>query len=151
LCGAEVRLADIDSENFNIDINVIPFPYPDLYYDAVIPVDCFGTPNNYTAIKQLFPDSLIIGDNAQGFGTIGIETGMPDMYCTSFHPSKPLNCWGDGGMVFTNNKDYYEKLLSIRNHGKGIDKYHAERVGMNGRMDTIQAAVLREKLKDYPE
>ena len=95
----------------------------------------------------------IIEDAAQSFGGVfdGVRAGaLGDIAITSFFPSKPLGCYGDGGAVFTNNEEYAETIRSLAHHGKGSNKYDNIRIGMNSRLDTIQAAVLLEKLKVLP-
>ena len=123
---------------------------------AIIAVDLFGLPANYPAL-QMIADKYglkIIEDAAQGFGgeINGQRAGsFGDIATTSFFPAKPLGCYGDGGAVFTNNEQYAELLRSYRVHGKGKDKYDNVRIGMNSRLDTIQAAILLEKLAAFPE
>jgi dTDP-4-amino-4,6-dideoxygalactose transaminase len=127
---------------------------------AIIAVDLFGLPADYPAI-QTIADKYglkIIEDAAQGFGgSITDEHGnekkagsFGDIATTSFFPAKPLGCYGDGGAIFTNNDEYAELLKSYRVHGKGQDKYDNVRIGMNSRLDTIQAAILLEKLAEFP-
>lgn len=122
---------------------------------AVIPVDLFGQPADYQAILPIAEAEglWLMSDAAQSFGaklnnravgTYGVATA------TSFFPAKPLGCYGDGGAVFTDDDELIEILRSIRIHGQGSDKYENVRIGMNGRLDTIQAAVLIEKLKIFP-
>ena len=96
---------------------------------------------------------MVLDDACQGFGGVykGKTIGsIGDASATSFFPAKPLGCYGDGGAVFTDDSELYEKMTSIRVHGKGDNKYHNVRLGLNARMDTIQAAVLLEKLKIFP-
>ena len=96
----------------------------------------------------------IIEDGAQGFGgSINCQKActFEDIATTSFFPAKPLGCYGDGGAVFTHNEDLAEVVKSLRVHGKGSDKYDNIRIGMNSRLDTIQAAILIEKLKAFPK
>jgi len=123
---------------------------------AIIAVDLFGLPADYHALRKLAGKySLkIIEDAAQGFGgeIEGQKAGsFGDISTTSFFPSKPLGCYGDGGAIFTNNDEYAELLKSLRVHGKGKDKYDNVRIGMNSRLDTIQSAILLEKLNAFPE
>ena len=118
---------------------------------VIITVDLFGLPANYPAIKQIAKkhDLRIIEDAAQGFGgKIGTiyATNFGDIATTSFFPTKPLGCYGDGGAVFTQNDEYAEIIDSLRVHGKGANKYNNIRIGMNSRLDTIQAAILLEKI-----
>ncbi|SFP18094.1 DegT/DnrJ/EryC1/StrS family aminotransferase [Enterovibrio norvegicus] len=123
---------------------------------VIIAVDLFGLPANYPQIEKIAKKySLkIIEDTAQGFGgTIeGKKAGsFGDIATTSFFPAKPLGCYGDGGAIFTNNDEYAELIRSYRVHGKGSDKYDNVRIGVNSRLDTIQAAILIEKLKIFPD
>jgi dTDP-4-amino-4,6-dideoxygalactose transaminase len=127
---------------------------------AIIAVDLFGLPADYPAIQVIANkyDLKIIEDAAQGFGgSITDKNGnekkagsFGDIATTSFFPAKPLGCYGDGGAVFTNNDEYARLLRSYRVHGKGQDKYDNVRIGMNSRLDTIQAAILLEKLAEFP-
>ena len=128
---------------------------------AIIAVDLFGLPANYAEIEALAQkyNLMLIEDAAQGFGgSITDEQGntrkagsFGDIATTSFFPAKPLGCYGDGGAIFTNNDEYAELLRSYRVHGKGSDKYDNVRIGMNSRLDTIQAAILLEKLAVFPQ
>jgi dTDP-4-amino-4,6-dideoxygalactose transaminase len=123
---------------------------------CVMPVDLFGLPADFDAIKQIADTHglRIINDSAQGFGSTyhGRVTGsMGDITTTSFFPAKPLGCYGDGGAIFTNDADLAKLLDSLRIHGKGTHKYDNERVGMNSRLDTLQAAILLEKLAVYTD
>ena len=123
---------------------------------GVIPVDLFGQPADYDLIEPFCEREglWMLSDAAQSFGatykgrrvgTIGLATS------TSFFPAKPLGCYGDGGAIFTDSDELTEILVSLRIHGQGSDKYENVRVGMNGRLDTMQAAVLIEKLKIFPD
>jgi len=121
---------------------------------AIITVDLFGLPANHEAINAIAKKYAItvIEDAAQGFGGEhnGKKSGgLADIGCTSFFPAKPLGCYGDGGAIFTNNDDIAEKLKSIRVHGQGTDKYQNVRLGLTGRLDSIQAAVLLPKLEIF--
>ena len=128
---------------------------------AIIAVDLFGLPANYPEIEKIAKkyDLKLIEDAAQGFG--GAITDLKghtkragsfgDIATTSFFPAKPLGCYGDGGAIFTNNDKYAELLRSYRVHGKGSDKYDNVRIGINSRLDTIQAAILLEKLAEFPQ
>ncbi|MCP4325921.1 MAG: DegT/DnrJ/EryC1/StrS family aminotransferase [Alteromonadales bacterium] len=128
---------------------------------AIIAVDLFGLPANYPEIERIAKqyDLKIIEDAAQGFGgsitdekgTVKKAGSFGDIATTSFFPAKPLGCYGDGGAVFTNNDEYADLLRSYRVHGKGSDKYDNVRIGMNSRLDTIQAAILLEKLAEFPQ
>ncbi|PXF63039.1 DegT/DnrJ/EryC1/StrS family aminotransferase [Kangiella spongicola] len=123
---------------------------------AIIAVDLFGLPANYPELEKIAKkyDLKLVEDAAQGFGGAinGQKAGgFGDIATTSFFPAKPLGCYGDGGAVFTNNDEYAELIKSYRVHGKGKDKYDNVRIGMNSRLDTIQAAVLLEKLAEFPK
>lgn len=122
---------------------------------AIIAVDLFGLPANYPEIEKIAEKYglKLIEDAAQGFGgeINGQRAGsFGDIATTSFFPAKPLGCYGDGGALLTDNDEYAELLRSYRVHGKGKDKYDNIRIGMNSRLDTIQAAVLLEKLAAFP-
>ena len=118
---------------------------------AIIPVDLFGLPADYTGLDEIAKkDGLfVLSDAAQSFGArLGearVGTLAP-VTTTSFFPAKPLGCYGDGGAIFTNDAETAEVLRSIRAHGKGTGKYDIVRVGINGRLDTLQAAILLPKL-----
>ncbi len=122
---------------------------------AIIAVDLFGLPANYPEIQKIADkyNLKLVEDAAQGFGGEIDDKragSFGDIATTSFFPAKPLGCYGDGGAVFTNNDEYAELLKSYRVHGKGKDKYDNVRIGMNSRLDTIQAAILLEKLAEFP-
>jgi dTDP-4-amino-4,6-dideoxygalactose transaminase len=115
----------------------------------------FGQPANYDAILALAhaEDLFVLDDAAQGFGAVYKNRrlgALASVTATSFFPAKPLGCYGDGGAVFTDDDGLAQVMRSIRVHGEGRDKYDCVRIGMNGRLDTIQAAVLIEKLKIFP-
>lgn len=123
---------------------------------AIMTVDLFGLPADYFRIQKIADkfDLKIIEDAAQGFGgSINNQYAgsFGDISTTSFFPAKPLGCYGDGGAIFTNDDNYAELIRSYRVHGNGLDKYDNIRIGMNSRLDTIQAAVLLEKLRVFPE
>lgn len=160
LIGASPVFVDVDPETFNISVaglaaGVETAKGAGLKPRAVIAVDLFGLPADYAAI-QAFADEAglwILADAAQSFGaSIGTRKvgtfGLAS--ATSFFPAKPLGCYGDGGAIFTDDDALADLLRSIRLHGKGSHKYDAARIGINGRLDTIQAAVLIEKLKIFP-
>lgn len=122
---------------------------------AIIAVDLFGLPADFPALRQIADkyDLKIIEDAAQGFGgeINGKRAGsFGDIATTSFFPAKPLGCYGDGGAIFTGSDEYADLLKSYRVHGKGQDKYDNIRIGMNSRLDTIQAAILLEKIQAFP-
>lgn len=123
---------------------------------AIIPVDLFGLPADYDRIQGIAQkyNLAVIEDAAQSFGAEykGKRAGaLAELACVSFFPAKPLGCYGDGGMCFTDNDDYADILQSLRVHGKGRDKYDNVRIGVNGRMDTLQAAILLEKIRIFPQ
>ncbi|HEY5046872.1 MAG TPA: DegT/DnrJ/EryC1/StrS family aminotransferase [Rhizomicrobium sp.] len=123
---------------------------------VVMPVDLFGQPADYRALEAIAVREklLLLCDTAQAFGATldGRQTAnIGDAAATSFFPAKPLGCYGDGGCTFTNDDALAEVLRSIRIHGQGADKYENIRIGVNSRLDTIQAAILIEKLKIFPE
>lgn len=123
---------------------------------AIIAVDLFGLPADYPAIRKIADkyDLKVIEDAAQGFGgEINSKRAgsFGDISTTSFFPAKPLGCYGDGGALFTDNDEYAALLESYRLHGKGKDKYDNVRIGMNSRLDTIQAAILLAKLDAFPQ
>ena len=123
---------------------------------AIIAVDLFGQPADFISIRKIADkyNLKVIEDGAQGFG--GSINGkracsFGDISTTSFFPAKPLGCYGDGGAVFTDNDEYYALMQSLAVHGKGADKYDNVRIGYNSRLDTIQAAILKVKLKAFKE
>ncbi len=156
LLGATPVFVDIDPNTYNICPNSLSNTL--LNYNgnatprAIITVDLFGLPADYPAIKPIADEFglKMIEDAAQGMGgKIGDDYAgtFGDISTTSFFPAKPLGCYGDGGALFTPHEDIADKLRSLKNHGKGTHKYEHIRIGMNSRLDTIQAAVLIEKLK----
>ena len=161
LLGAEPIFVDIYESTYNINPNGIEKAIQEaerkgLVAKAIIPVDLFGLPARYRLIKDLAKKYglMIIEDAAQGFGgqIRGEKAGsFGDVASTSFFPAKPLGCYGDGGAIFTNNEELALRMKSIRVHGSGLDKYENVRIGINGRLDTIQAAILLEKLHIFDE
>jgi len=162
LLGATPVFVDICEDTFNLNPQQLDICIKEclnkkqLNPKIILPVDIFGLPANYIEIKKISNkyEIPIIEDAAQSFGSeiAGQKAGsFGDIATTSFFPAKPLGCYGDGGAIFTNKKLIYEKLVSIRNHGMGDDKYNNVRIGINGRLDTIQAAILLEKLKIFPK
>lgn len=159
--GATPVFVDSDEATFNIcpiDLEKriqVTIAEGKLTPKAIIAVDLFGLPANYPEIQKIADkyNLKLVEDAAQGFGGSidGKRAGsFGDIATTSFFPAKPLGCYGDGGAVFTNNDEYAELLKSYRVHGKGKDKYDNVRIGMNSRLDTIQAAILLEKLAEFP-
>ncbi len=161
LGGATPVLADVDADTFNIDPAscaraVETAKRIGLKPRAIIPVDLFGLPADHDAIAAVAAahDLLVLDDAAQSFGATykGRRLGTLAMAtATSFFPAKPLGCYGDGGAVFTDDEALAAKMRSVRVHGEGVDKYDAARIGLTARLDTIQAAVLLEKLKIFPD
>jgi dTDP-4-amino-4,6-dideoxygalactose transaminase len=123
---------------------------------AIIPVDLFGMPADYDALTPIAREAgmAVIDDAAQGFGALYNNRrigSLADITTTSFFPAKPLGCYGDGGAVFTDSDELAALIDSFRIHGKGSHKYFNERVGINSRLDTVQAAILIEKMAIYEE
>lgn len=163
LLGAQPIFIDTDPNTFNIDTDELEKAIMKVKEEgklnpkAVIPVDLFGQPADHEEISRIARTYglHILEDAAQGFG--GSINGkracsFGDISTTSFFPAKPLGCYGDGGAIFTDNEEYYKLLTSLRIHGKGTFKYDNVCVGMNSRLDTIQAGILLPKLhafKDY--
>jgi dTDP-4-amino-4,6-dideoxygalactose transaminase len=161
LVGATPVFIDIDENTYNICLQSLKRAIDQTIKDgintpkAIIAVDLFGLPANYPAIQEIADNYglKVIEDAAQGFGGAldDKKTGsFGDIATTSFFPAKPLGCYGDGGAVFTNNDDLASMIRSLRVHGKGMDKYDNIRIGLNSRLDTIQAAILIEKLSAFP-
>jgi dTDP-4-amino-4,6-dideoxygalactose transaminase len=161
LLGATPVMADVHAETFNLDPAsferaVAAAKRLGLKPRAVIPVDLFGLPADHDAIAVVAAGHglLVLDDAAQAFGATyrGRKLGaLAAATATSFFPAKPLGCYGDGGAVFTDDDALAVRLKSLRVHGEGVDKYETLRVGITGRLDSIQAAVLLEKLKIFPE
>lgn len=161
LLGATPVFADVNEETFNVDIaslkSAISVAHKQgLKPKAIIPVDLFGQPADHDLIAEAADaeNLFVLDDAAQSFGatykgrqlgTFGIATA------TSFFPAKPLGCYGDGGAIFTDDEEFAAVLRSVRVHGHGSDKYDNVRLGLTGRLDTIQAAILIEKLKIFPD
>jgi dTDP-4-amino-4,6-dideoxygalactose transaminase len=158
--GATPIFVDVDDITFNIDVEslekaiVQTLAEGKLTPKVIVAVDLFGLPANYPLVKAVAQkyNLLILEDGAQGFG--GSINGQKacsfgDIATTSFFPAKPLGCYGDGGAVFTNNDEWAQLMNSYRVHGKGTDKYDNVRIGMNSRLDTIQAAILQVKLRAF--
>ena len=158
--GATPVFVDVLEDSFNIDpvsleSAIAAAPSMGLKPKAVIPVDLFGQPADYRALLPITERHglKVLADAAQSFGAKldGKATGTwGDATATSFFPAKPLGCYGDGGAIFTDDDELAAVLRSLRVHGQGTDKYDNVRIGMNGRLDTIQAAVLIEKLAVFP-
>jgi dTDP-4-amino-4,6-dideoxygalactose transaminase len=161
LLGAVPIFADVLEDTFNIDPASIKAAIATaaergLTLRGVITVDLFGQPCDYDVIEGLVRENglWLVCDAAQGFGAAyrGRKVGcFGDLTTTSFFPAKPLGCYGDGGAVFTDDDAVAALLRSLRVHGQGQDKYDNVRIGMNGRLDTIQAAILLEKLAIFDD
>jgi len=174
LLGATPVFVDIEPATFNIDPDQLaialaavkdgrsknhPLPKSSkgvLTPKAVIAVDLFGLPADYARINRIAGEhgAIVIEDAAQSFGAEfnGKKAGaLAAVGCTSFFPAKPLGCYGDGGMCFTNDTQLAAVMDSLRVHGKGSDKYDNVRIGINGRMDTLQAAIVLSKFSIFPE
>ena len=162
LLGATPVFVDIDARTFNLDANRLDEAIRrvtsagQLTPRGIIPVNLFGLPADYDLINAIAAEHglFVFEDTAQGFGGEyrGRKSGtLADLSATSFYPPKPLGCYGDGGAVFTDDDALAEKIRSIRVHGEGLDKYDNIRIGLNARMDSIQAAVLKSKLTIFPD
>jgi UDP-2-acetamido-2-deoxy-ribo-hexuluronate aminotransferase len=159
--GATPLFVDVDETTFNMTPaslarGIATAKRLGLKPKALIPVDLFGQSVDHDAIGELARKEglFVLDDAAQSFGATyhGRKLGtLADATTTSFFPTKPLGCYGDGGAIFTDNDDLANTLRSIRVHGQGSDKYDNIRLGMTGRLDTIQAAVLLEKLKIFDD
>jgi UDP-2-acetamido-2-deoxy-ribo-hexuluronate aminotransferase len=152
LVGAKPVFVDIEPEYFNIDPNQVEAAITPRT-KAIIPVSLFGQMPDYTAINQIAAKYgvTVVEDAAQSFGAMqnGKKScSVTEISSTSFFPSKPLGCYGDGGALFTNNKTMADKMAAIRTHG-GLVRHHHPYVGMNGRMDTLQAAIILAKLPHF--
>jgi len=161
LLGATPVFADVDEATFNIDPKsferaIAKAKRLGLKPKAVIPVDLFGLPADHDALADIAAaeDMFILDDAAQAFGathkarplgTFGLATA------TSFFPAKPLGCYGDGGAILTDDDELAALLVSLRVHGHGKSQYDNVRIGITGRLDTMQAAILLEKLKIFPD
>lgn len=158
--GATPVFVDVDADTFNIDTIKLEQAIEKVLKEGkltpkvVVPVDLFGLPADYAVIQEIADkyNLLVLEDSAQGFGGAinGQRAGsFGDAATTSFFPAKPLGCYGDGGAIFTNDDQLASLLESLKVHGKGEDKYDNVRIGVNSRLDTIQAAILQVKLKAF--
>jgi dTDP-4-amino-4,6-dideoxygalactose transaminase len=157
LLGATPIFCDVREDTYNLDATSLAASVEAVLSEGsliprvVIPVDLFGLPADYSAVHAVAErfNLRVLGDAAQSFGAS--QDGKPvgslaEATATSFFPAKPLGCYGDGGAVFTDDDDLAAILRSLRVHGKGSNKYDTVRIGVNSRLDTIQAAVLLAKL-----
>ena len=162
ILGATPIFVDVYESTYNIDCDKLEVEIKKVVKEgklkpkAIIPVDLFGLPARYRLIDKIAQkyNLKVIEDAAQSFGgsirdkKVGV---FGDVAATSFYPAKPLGCYGDGGAIFTNDDDLAEECKAIRIHGTKKDKYNSEMIGLNGRLDSIQAAVLLEKLSIFDE
>ena len=162
ILGATPVFVDVYESTFNIDCEKLELEIKKVLQEgklkpkAIIPVDLFGLPARYRMINDIADkyDLKVIEDAAQSFGGSirGKKVGIfGDVAATSFYPAKPLGCYGDGGAIFTNDDSLAEECKAIRIHGTKTDRYNSERIGLNGRFDSIQAAVVLEKLTIFDE
>ena len=160
--GATPVFVDVCPDTFNISVESLRSAYDRVVSEGklrprvVVAVDLFGLPADYPSLRQFCDEYhlLILEDGAQGFG--GSINGrracsFGDISTTSFFPAKPLGCYGDGGAVFTDNDEWATLIDSYRVHGKGTFKYDNVRIGMNSRLDTLQAAILQVKLRAFAD
>lgn len=158
--GATPVFCDVEEDTFNMDPNSLTEQIEKVICEgklkpkAVIAVDLFGQPANFIELEAICKkhNLLLMEDAAQGFGG-GINgkkaCSFGDVSATSFFPAKALGCYGDGGAIFTDDEEMYKLLVSIRVHGKGSYKYENVRIGLNARLDTLQAAILLPKLHEF--
>jgi len=161
LVRATPVFVDVLNDTFNIDPDSLRAAIEmargaGLQPSGIMPVDMFGQPADYCALQEIAQEQglWILADAAQSFGAQfrGQRVGqITELTATSFFPSKPLGCYGDGGAILTDNDELAKCIDSLRIHGKGSDKYDNVRIGMNSRLDAIQAAILMEKLTIFPE
>ncbi len=161
LLGATPVFVDVDPHSYLLDLASLKAAQQTatrngLTPKGVIPVDLFGQPCAYTEINRFAREQglFVIADAAQSFGARlgGSRTGaLAELTTTSFFPAKPLGCYGDGGALFTDDDELADRLRSLRVHGKGKHKYDNINIGLNGRLDTMQAAILLEKLSIFAE
>lgn len=160
--GATPVFVDVDKATYNMDAAdledkiVKTLAEGNLVPKVILTVDLFGLPADYAKIRKVADTYrlFVLEDGAQGFGgKIGEKRACSfgDISTTSFFPAKPLGCYGDGGAVFTDNDEWAELMDSYRVHGKGKFKYDNVRIGMNSRLDTLQAAILKVKFKAFKE
>lgn len=162
ILGAKPVFVDVDEQTFNIDMKSLAQAHAASLKRgerprAIIAVDLFGLPADWKALND-FADAhklVLIADAAQSFGAITAKRRhvgtLAPITTTSFFPAKPLGCYGDGGAIFTDNDELAEVMRSIRVHGQGKEKYETVRVGMNSRLDTLQAAILMAKIGVFAE
>lgn len=160
--GATPIFVDVEKDTFNMDPIQLELQIEKILKEGkltprvVIAVDLFGQPADMCSIKKIADkyNMFLLEDGAQGFGgRIGEKCacGFGNISTTSFFPAKPLGCYGDGGAIFTDHDEWAQLLYSYRIHGKGKSKYDNVRIGMNSRLDTLQAAILKVKLRHFDE
>ena len=160
ILGAVPYFIDVENDTFNISVKSLKegiqkVKKENIYQaQAIIAVDLYGLPANYKQLHTIAKENnmYLIADAAQSFGAeyftkkVGV---IADITCVSFFPAKPLGCYGDGGAVLTNDSNILNKVKSLRAHGKGKSKYDIDYVGLNSRLDTIQASILLAKLEEF--
>ena len=162
LAGGTPVFVDCDKDTFNISVDSLKKAIENVKKNqkltpkGIVAVDLFGLPANFPEIKKIAQENnlFILEDAAQGFGgriKEKVACSFGDVAATSFFPAKPLGCYGDGGAVFTNDDDMAEKIRSIHVHGQGVDKYDNVRIGLNSRLDTIQAVILNAKIDIFED
>ena len=161
LLGAIPIFIDVEADTFNLDPEKLDETLKTanemgINVKGIMSVGLFGQPANMNAIKEFAAKNnlWVIDDAAQSFGgkyNKQMVGNLCEVTATSFFPAKPLGCYGDGGAIFTNNKEIYEIANSSHVHGMGNNRYEYDRIGMNARMSTIQAAILLEKLAIFPD
>ena len=162
ILGATPVFVDVYESTYNIDCDKLEIEINKVIEEgklkpkAIIPVDLFGLPARYRLIDKIAKkyNLKVVEDAAQSFGGSIRDKKVGtfgDIAATSFYPAKPLGCYGDGGAIFTNDDDLAEECKAIRIHGTKKDKYNSEMIGLNGRLDSIQAAVLLEKLSIFDD
>jgi UDP-2-acetamido-2-deoxy-ribo-hexuluronate aminotransferase len=154
LMKARPVFVDIESDTFNIDANLIEAAITSKT-KAIMPVSLFGQPADMDAIQAIADkhNLKVLIDGAQSFGSTyngETDSNLGNISTTSFFPAKPLGCYGDGGAIFTNNDEYAKTIKMMRVHGQG-KRYHHKYIGIGGRLDTIQAAILLAKLPYYTQ
>ena len=154
LLKAKPVFVDIEPDTYNIDANLIEKAITKRT-KAIMPVSLYGQPADIEEIQAIADryELKVIIDGAQSFGSTyndKTDSNLGDISTTSFFPSKPLGCYGDGGAVFTNNEEYAKKIKLLRVHGQ-IKRYHHQYIGIGGRLDTVQAAVLLAKIPNFDQ
>ncbi len=156
LTGAEPVFVDVDKDTYNISVDSLEqvIEKNRNKFKAILAVDLYGLPADYKSLSKIAKKNglVLIADSAQSFGAeyLNKKVGtLADITCISFFPAKPLGCYGDGGAILTEDQNIWDKIISLRAHGKGKEKYEIKFVGLNSRLDTLQAAILLAKLEDF--